>query len=567
MTAESNRPPATPAEASDAKPKHFIRQIIEQDVQAGKHGGQVITRFPPEPNGYLHIGHAKSICLNFGMAQEFGGRCHLRFDDTNPTAEEVEYVESIKADIRWLGFDWGEHLYFASDYFDQLYAFAEQLIVDGKAYVDELTSEEIRASRGTPTEPGEPSPHRDRDPAASLDLFRRMKAGEFDEGTKTLRARIDMASPNMQMRDPVMYRILKASHHRTGETWKIYPTYDFAHGQSDSIEGITHSLCTLEFEDHRPVYDWFIEQLGIHPSKQYEFARLNLNYTVMSKRKLIQLVREKYVDGWDDPRMPTLSGMRRRGYSPRSIRQFMEIIGVTKFKGVSDIALLENAVRDDLNKTSPRVMAVLDPLKITITNWPEGRVETVPAQNNPEDPAAGSRDLPFTRELWIDRADFLEDAPRKFFRLKPGGEVRLRNAWIVKCDEVIKNDAGEVVELRCSYDPDTLGRNPEDRKVKGVIHWVSTHHAVDAEVRIYDRLFQVEHPEADKETDFLTHLNPESLRIVTGKLEPSLKVAEPGWRCQFERVGYFCVDTRHSKHGAPVFNRTVPLRDSWKGSK
>jgi glutaminyl-tRNA synthetase len=441
---------------------------------------------------------------------------------------------------------------------------AEQLIRDGKAYVDELTSEEIRASRGTPTEPGEPSPWRDRDPAESLELFRRMKEGAFPEGTKTLRARIDMASPNMQMRDPVMYRILKAPHHRTGDTWHIYPMYDWAHGLEDSIEGITNSICTLEFEDHRPVYDWFIEQLGIHPSRQYEFARLNLNYTVMSKRKLIQLVREKHVDGWDDPRMPTISGMRRRGYSPESIRNFMEIIGVTKFKGVSDIALLENAVRDHLNKTSPRVMAVLDPLKVTVTNWPEGKTETVPAQNNPEDPEAGSRDLPFTRELWIDRADFLEEAPRKFFRLKPGGEVRLRNAWIIRCDEVIKDDAGEVVELKCSYDPDTLGKNPDDRKVKGVIHWVSADHAFDAEVRLYDRLFRVEHPEADKTTEFLAHLNPESLKTVTAKLEPSLKDAEPGWRCQFERVGYFCVDTKHSTPGAPVFNRTVPLRDSWK---
>jgi glutaminyl-tRNA synthetase len=539
----------------------FIRQIVARDVKTAKHGGRVATRFPPEPNGYLHIGHAKSICLNFGIAEEFGGTCNLRFDDTNPTKEDVEYVESIMRDVRWLGFDWEERLYYASDYFERLYEFAVHLIETGKAYVDGLTPEEIREHRGTLTAPGRESPYRDRPIEESLDLFRRMRAGEFADGTYVLRAKIDMASPNINLRDPTLYRIRKATHHRTGDAWCVYPMYDYTHPLSDAFEGITHSICTLEFEDHRPLYDWALENTPApcHP-QQIEFARLNLNYTVMSKRKLLQLVNEKHVGGWDDPRMPTLAGLRRRGYTPEAIRDFCGRIGVAKRDSVVDVALLEHCVRDDLNKRAPRVMAVLRPLRVVIENFPEGEVEEIEAVNNPEDESMGTRRVPFSRVLYVERDDFREDPPRKFFRLAPGAEVRLRWAYYVKCVGFEKDENGEVVELRCTYDPETRGGS-SPRKVKATLHWVSAAHAIDAEVRLYDRLFQDEDPEA--KGDFRTCLNPASLEVLKNcKLEPSLATAKAGDRYQFERLGYFVADP-DSKPGAPVFNRTVTLKDTW----
>jgi glutaminyl-tRNA synthetase len=544
--------------------KDFIREIIDEDLSSGKHDGTV-TRFPPEPNGYLHIGHAKSICLNFGIAQEYGGRCHLRFDDTNPTKEDVEYVDSIKEDIRWLGFDWGDHIYFASDYFERLHEWAVGLIEGGKAYVDEQSAEEIRKGRGDLQTPGTNSPHRDRPVEESLDLFQRMKAGEFGDGEKVLRAKIDMAHPNLNLRDPVLYRILHAEHHRTGNTWCIYPMYDYTHGQSDALEYITHSLCTLEFENHRPLYEWFLENLPVpsHP-RQIEFSRLSLNYTVMSKRKLLQLVEENHVSGWDDPRMPTISGIRRRGYPAEAIRDFCKTIGITKFKSTNDISLLESSVRDVLNRDANRYMAVLDPIKVVVTNYPEDQVEEFDALINPEKPELGMRKVPFSRELFIERDDFMEDPPKKFFRLAPGSEVRFRCAYFLRCDEVIKDEEGNIEELRCTYDPETRGgENPPDgRKVKGTIHWVSAKHALDAEVRVYDRLFTHESPDS-VEGSFLDHLNPDSLEVVSrAKLEPNLATVPVGETVQFERLGYFCVDP-DSSEGKPVFNRTVALRDSW----
>ena len=553
----------------DTKPtSDFIRTIVTEDVASGKNDGRVVTRFPPEPNGYLHIGHAKSICLNFGIAGEYNGTCHLRFDDTNPLKEEVEYIESIKEDVRWLGFDWGEHEYFASDYFDRIYAYAVQLIKKGQAYVDSLSAEEIREYRGTLTRPGKESPYRNRSIEENLDLFERMKAGEFEDGTHVLRARIDMASPNIVMRDPVIYRIRKASHHRTGDKWCIYPMYDFTHCLSDSIEGITHSICTLEFEINRPLYDWVLDALETpcHP-QQIEFARLNLSYTVMSKRKLLELVREGYVNGWDDPRMPTISGIRRRGYTPEAMRNFCSRIGVAKRDSIVDVALLEYTLREDLNKRAPRVLAVLKPLKVVIVNYPEARVEELEAINNPEDESMGTRKLPFSRVIYIDRDDFREDPPRKYFRLAPGREVRLRYAYYITCTDVIRDDkTGEISELHCTYDPETRGGySPDGRKVKGTIHWVSAAHAVDAEVRLYDRLFSKENPDDTEEgKDFKSSINPDSLEVLTDcKVETSLIDAEPGSIYQFERQGYFCVDSKDSKPGAPVFNRTVTLRDTW----
>jgi glutaminyl-tRNA synthetase len=544
-------------------PLDFIRTIIAEDVSAGKNGGRVATRFPPEPNGYLHIGHAKSICLNFGVAAEFGGICNLRFDDTNPTKEDVEYVESIQEDVRWLGFQWqGEPLY-ASDYFETLYGYAVHLIKAGKAYVDGLTAEEIREYRGTLTEPGRDSPYRDRPVEESLDLFTRMRAGEFEDGAHVLRARIDMASPNINLRDPVLYRIRRAHHHRTGDAWCIYPMYDFAHPPSDAIEKITHSLCTLEFEDHRPLYDWLIANLPVPAQpRQIEFARLNLSYTVMSKRKLLTLVEEGHVSGWDDPRMPTIVGMRRRGYPPEAIRAFCERVGVAKRENLVDVVLLEHAVREDLNKRAPRVMAVLNPLRVVIENYPEGQSEAFEIGINPEDPSAGTRRAPFSRVLYIERDDFMETPPKKFFRLAPGREVRLRGAYFITCREAVKDAAGEIVELRCTYDPDTRGGDaPDGRKVKATLHWVSTAHAVDVEVRLYDRLFTSETPGASG--DYREDLNPSSLEIVRGaKLEPSAAEVAAGMRFQFERLGYFCVDP-DSRPGALVFNRTVSLKDSW----
>ncbi len=546
----------------------FIREIIREDLRTGKYGGRVHTRLPPEPNGYLHIGHAKSICLNFGVAEEFGGLCNLRFDDTNPVKEEAEYVEAIKRDVRWLGYDWGEREFYASDYFEQLYQYAVQLIKLGKAYVCDLTPEQIREYRGTLTEPGRESPYRNRSVEENLDLFQRMRSGEFPDGSRTLRAKIDMASGNLNMRDPVIYRILHATHHRTGDAWCIYPMYDFAHSLSDSIERITHSLCTLEFEDHRPLYDWFQEQLGVYRSQQIEFARLNLTYTILSKRKLIRLVQEGYVSGWDDPRMPTLSGMRRRGYTPQAIRDFCNRIGVAKTNSVVDVALLEYCIRQDLNKRAPRVMGVLEPLKVVIENYPEGQVEMMEAINNPEDESMGTRQVPFSRVLYIERDDFREDPPRKYFRLAPGREVRLRYAYFIKCVDVIKDpETGEVVELRCTYDPETRGGYaPDGRKVRGTIHWVSAQHAQDAEVRLYDRLFNKPNPaEVEEGQDFTANLNPDSLQVLTGcKVEPSLAGAEPGRIYQFERKGYFCVDAVDSSPEHLVFNRTVSLRDTWK---
>ena len=544
--------------------KDFIRELIDEDLSSGKHDSTV-TRFPPEPNGYLHIGHAKSICLNFGIAEEYGGRCHLRFDDTNPTKEDVEYVDSIKEDIKWLGFDWGDHLYFASDYFEKLHEWAVHLIEEGKAYVDDQNAEEIRKGRGDLKNPGVDSPYRDRLVEENIDLFRRMKEGEFGEGEKVLRARIDMAHPNLNMRDPVIYRIVHAEHHRTGDTWCIYPMYDFTHGQSDALEYITHSLCTLEFENHRPLYDWFLDNLPV-PSRprQIEFGRLNLNYTVMSKRKLLQLVDEGMVSGWDDPRMPTISGIRRRGYPAEAIREFCKTIGITKFKGTNDISLLESAVRDVLNRDANRYMAVLNPIKLVITNYPEDKEEEFDAVINPEQPELGTRKVPFSRELYIERDDFMEDPPKKFFRLAPGKEVRFRSAYFIRCDEVVKDDDGNIVELRCTYDPETRGgQNPPDgRKVKATIHWVSAKHAVDAEVRVYDRLFANESPDSG-EGNFLDHLNQDSLAVLkNAKLEPNLAGLETGTVVQFERLGYFCVDS-DSEEDKLVFNRTVPLRDSW----
>ncbi len=542
---------------------NFIRNIIENDLKEGKNEGKVVTRFPPEPNGFLHIGHAKSICLNFGLATENSGKCNLRFDDTNPIKEEQMYIDAIKEDVTWLGFDWGEREFYASDYFEQLFEFAVNLIKAGKAYVDDLAAEEIRAHRGTLTEPGMESPHRSRSVEENLILFYKMKAGEFKDGEKVLRAKIDMAAANLNFRDPVMYRILHAAHHRTGDAWCIYPMYDWAHGQSDSIESITHSICTLEFEDHRPLYDWFLDNLDIHHPQQIEFARLNLSYTVMSKRKLLQLVEDGHVSGWDDPRMPTLAGLRRRGFTPESLRNFCDIIGLAKRDSMVDVVMLEHCVREHLNKCANRVMAVLRPLKVVIENYPDGQVEELEAINNPEDESAGTRKVPFAKVLYIEQDDFLEDPPRKFFRLGPGREVRLRYAYFITCQSVVKDDAGNVTELRCTYDPESRGGSaPDGRKVKGTLHWVSAAHALEAEVRLYDRLFQTRNPAAEE--DFRTCLNPKSLETLTGcKVEPSLKTTKPGSRLQFERLGYFCLDTKDATSEALVFNRTVPLRDSW----
>jgi glutaminyl-tRNA synthetase len=544
---------------------NFIEQIIEEDIKNGKNESRVHTRFPPEPNGYLHIGHAKSICLNFGLAKKYNGKCNLRFDDTNPTKEEQEYVDSIKEDVKWLGFDWEDRLYFASDYFQQMYELAQELIKQGKAYVCDLSAAEVGAMRGTPQKPAEASPYRNRSVEENLDLLERMKNGEFPDGSKTLRAKIDLASPNMHMRDPAMYRIRHAHHHRTGDQWCIYPMYDWAHGLEDSFEKITHSLCTLEFENHRPLYDWFIDQLPVYKPRQIEFARLNLTYTVMSKRKLLELVQDKHVSGWDDPRMPTVSGMRRRGYTPASIRNFSDEIGIAKRNNVIDVAKLEYHVREDLNKSANRVMAVLDPLKVVITNYPEGETEYLPAINNPEDESAGSRELPFSRELWIEKSDFMEDAPKKFFRMAPGREVRLKYAYFVTCNEVIKDEEGTILELRCTYDPASKGgKSPDGRKVKGAMHWVDAAHCLEAEVRLYDRLFNVESPDSEKEKDFKEFLNPESLQIIDkAYIEPSVKGDPYLTNYQFERMGYFNVD-KDSSADKMVFNRTVNLKDSWK---
>ncbi|TWU07440.1 glutamine--tRNA ligase/YqeY domain fusion protein [Stieleria varia] len=552
-----------PNESDESRSKHFITQAIDADLAAGKASG-VFTRFPPEPNGYLHIGHAKSICLNFGLANQYDGTCNLRFDDTNPSKEETEYVESIMDDVRWLGFQW-DNLHYASDYFDQLYTWAEKLITEGHAYVCDLSSEETRTYRGSLTEPGKDSPYRKRSPEENLDLFRRMKAGEFADGARTLRAKIDMASPNINLRDPVMYRIMRAHHHRTGDKWCLYPMYDWAHGQSDSIEGITFSICTLEFENHRPLYDWYCKSLGIHHPRQIEFARLNLTYTVMSKRKLLQLVKENHVNGWDDPRMPTISGLRRRGYTPESIRNFCADIGVAKFNSTIDVVRLENAIREHLNAVAPRRMAVLDPIKLTITNWPEGQVEMMSATNNPEDPEAGSREIPFSGTLWIEKEDFQEEAPRKFFRLKKGGDVRLRAGYIIDCHDCVKDAEGNVTEILCTYDPETKsGEDKSGRKVKGTIHWVSAEHAVPITVRNYDRLFNVENPDVtDEGQSFLDHINPDSLSEITGLAEPALAESAIGDRVQFERLGYYVVDPDSEAADSIVFNRIVPLRDSW----
>ncbi|EMG37904.1 glutaminyl-tRNA synthetase [Desulfocurvibacter africanus PCS] len=543
-------------------PKNFIREIIDEDLRSGKHTA-IVTRFPPEPNGYLHLGHAKSICLNFGLARDYGGSCHLRFDDTNPLKEEEEYVESIKADVRWLGFDWGEHLYYASDYFEQLYEHAVKLIKLDKAYVDSLSAEEIREHRGTLTQPGRNSPYRERSVEENLDLFARMRAGEFPDGAHVLRAKIDMKSPNVVMRDPTLWRIRHAEHHRTGNKWCIYPMYDYTHCISDSIEGVTHSLCTLEFENNRELYDWVLDTLGLFHSRQYEFARLNMTYVVVSKRKLIQLVKEGYVRGWDDPRMPTLTGIRRRGYTPESIRMFIERIGLARSENVVEIEQLEACVREHLNDTAPRMMGVVKPLKVTIENYPEGQVEWFEFQNHPEKPEMGTRQVPFSRTLYIERDDFKEDAHRKWFRLAPGKEVRLRYAYYVTCKEVVKDANGEITELICTYDPQTRGGWSQDgRKVKGTLHWLSAAHAVPAEVRLYDRLFSVPNPLADKDKEFLELINPNALEIVHGFVEPALDQAEPGYRCQFERIGYFCCDP-DSRPGKPVYNRTVGLKDTW----
>ncbi|WP_299580977.1 glutamine--tRNA ligase/YqeY domain fusion protein [uncultured Sunxiuqinia sp.] len=550
--------------------KNFIHQIIEEELKEGKNDGRVHTRFPPEPNGYLHIGHAKSICLNFGTAQKFNGLTNLRFDDTNPSKEETEYVDSIKEDVRWLGFDWGDREFYASDYFDKLFDFAVKLIQEGKAYVDDQDAETISSQKGTPTRPGVESPCRNRSVEENLDLFMQMKAGEFKEGEHVLRAKIDMASPNMHMRDPIIYRVMHAPHHRTGTKWCIYPMYDFAHGQSDYWEGITHSVCTLEFEVHRPLYNWFIDQLkdGEYRPRQIEFARLNLTYTVMSKRKLLELVKDKHVNGWDDPRMPTISGLRRRGYTPESIRNFAERIGVTKVDGIIDVALLEHSVREDLNKKAQRVMGVLNPLKVVITNYPEGQVEEMEAINNPENPDAGTRSVPFTKEIYIERDDFMEEPPRKFFRLAPGREVRLRYAYYITCNDVIKDENGEITELHCTYDPETKGGNsPDGRKVKATLHWVSATENVEAEVRLYDRLFLDEEPDGHKDRDFKEFMNPDSLTVLnTCYIEPFVKQAKALDSFQFERLGYFNVDL-DSTDQKLVFNRTAQLRDNWSKFK
>jgi glutaminyl-tRNA synthetase len=554
----------TTSEEPKAGPSNFIRDIIVEDLKTGKYQGRVHTRFPPEPNGYLHIGHAKSLYLNFGLAAEFGGKTNLRFDDTNPEKEETEYVDSIMETVQWLGYHWDAQFY-ASDYFPQLHAWAVQLIKSGKAYVCDLSAEEMRQYRGTLTEPGKESPYRNRSVEENLDLFERMRAGEFPDGSRTLRARIDMASANLNMRDPVMYRILHASHHRTGDAWCIYPMYDFAHGQSDSIERITHSICTLEFEDHRPLYDWYIEQLGIYHPQQIEFDRLNLTYTLMSKRKLLQLVQNGLVNGWDDPRMPTLAGIKRRGFTPEAIRNFCAAIGVSKTTGIVELGLLEHHVREDLNKRAQRVMAVLRPLKVVIDNYPEAQVEQMEAVNNPEDASAGTRLVPFSRVLYIEHDDFREDPPKQFYRLSPGREVRLRYGYLITCTSVVKNDQGEVVEVHCTYDPATRGGNtPDGRKVKATIHWISAEHAARGEVRVYDNLFTKENPNDTEEgQDFTANLNPKSLEVVSGaRLEPSLANAQPGARYQFERLGYFCVDP-DTTPGNPVFNRTLPLKDTW----
>ncbi len=557
-----------PEAAPDLETGDFIRQIVAEDLQAGKHNN-IRTRFPPEPNGYLHIGHAKSICLNFGIAAETKGRCHLRFDDTNPESESEEYVRAIKEDVRWLGFDWGKHLYYASDYFEQMYECAVKLIRDGNAYVCDLTPEQFKPYRGVPTRPGKQSPHRERGIQENLDLFQRMRAGEFPDGAYVLRAKIDMASPNLHLRDPALYRIKRAHHHRTGDRWCIYPTYDFAHGLEDSFEGITHSLCTLEFEVHRPLYDWLLDALEVYHPRQIEFSRLNLSYTVMSKRKLLQLVEEKRVAGWDDPRIPTLAGLRRRGYTPTSIRRFCRRIGVTKFDGVTDMALLEHTLRDELNQTAPRVMAVLDPVKLVIDNYPENQPEIMSAINNPEDPGAGTRDIPFGRELYIERDDFMESAPSKFRRLTPGREVRLRYAYIVECTGCEKDADGVVHTVHCRYDPATRGGTaPDGRKVRGTIHWVPASEAVKAPVRLYDRLFLCPDPnDVSEGGSFLDHLNPHSLESVTAYIEPGLRNAAAGDRYQFERRGYFFVDPLDSQPGTPVFNRIAPLRDPWSAKK
>ncbi len=550
--------------ATEAMTSNFLRERIAEDVRTKKYGDAVIqTRFPPEPNGYLHIGHAKAICIDFGLADEFGGRTNLRFDDTNPEKEDTEYVDAIQADVRWLGFDW-EELRYASDYFGQLYEWAKKLISEGKAYVDDLTADEIREYRGTLTQPGKESPYRNRSAEENLDLFERMKKGEFPDGSRVLRAKIDMGSPNMNMRDPVMYRILHAEHHRTGNEWCIYPMYDWAHGQSDSLEHVTHSMCSLEFADHQPLYQWYIQQLGIFPSQQIEFDRLSLTYTIMSKRKLLRLVQEGLVSGWDDPRMPTLSGLRRRGYTPEAIRNFVAAVGVSRTNGIVELAMLEHFLREDLNKRALRVMAVLNPLKVIIDNYPEGQVEQMDAVNNPEDESAGSRKVPFSRELYIEQDDFRELPPPKYHRLSPGKEVRLRYGYLITCKDVVKDANGNVTEIHCTYDPATKGGNtPDGRKVKATIHWVSAQHAVDAEVRLYDTLFTKPDPDnAPEGQDFTANLNPKSLEVIRGKIEPSLKDAKAGERYQFERLGYYCVDP-DSKPGAPVFNRTVALKDAW----
>ena len=567
MKSKATLEEASAAALADSTPSHFIRTIVAEDVKSGKNNGAVRTRFPPEPNGFLHIGHAKAICLNFGLAAEFSGLCNLRFDDTNPNKEDIEYVESIRADVRWLGFDWGNREYYASDYFEQLYSFALRLIQAGAAYVCDLNADQIREHRGTLTEPGRNSPFRERSIEENLSLFERMKSGEFEDGARTLRAKIDMASPNVNMRDPVMYRILHARHHRTGENWCIYPTYDFAHGQSDSIEGITHSLCTLEFEDHRPLYDWFLDRLGIHHPQQIEFARLNLTYTILSKRKLLQLVQQKHVTGWDDPRMPSLAGYRRRGYTAEAIRAFCDRIGVAKRNSTVDIAMLEHSLREDLNKRAPRVMAVLRPLKLIIDNYPEGEMEELEAVNNPEDPSMGTRKLPFERILYIEEDDFREVPPKGFFRLSPGREVRLRYAYIIKCTAVVKDPhTSAITELHCTFDSETRsGSSQSNRKVKATIHWVSAARAIKAEVRLYDHLFSKEDPEDLSEGgDWLTNVNPKSLEVLKScRLEPILNNAKPGARYQFERLGYFCLDVEDSQPGALVFNRSVTLRDTW----
>jgi len=565
MDENKNISPKEEDGGGESRPVDFIRAIIEEDISTGKHGGRVHTRFPPEPNGYLHIGHAKSICLNFGIAEQYGGLCNLRFDDTNPSKEDIEYVDSIREDVRWLGFSWDDREYYASDYFEQLYEFAIQLIRDGKAFVCDLTAEQVRETRGTLTEPGTESPFRGRSVEENLDLFTRMRAGEFEDGSRTLRAKIDMASGNINMRDPVMYRILRATHHRTGDKWCIYPMYDWAHGCSDSIEKITYSICTLEFEAHRPLYDWYLRELGIFPSRQIEFARLNLTYTIMSKRKLLMLVEEGKVSGWDDPLMPTISGLRRRGYTPESIRNFAATIGVAKKDNRVSIDLLDHCLREDLNRRAPRFMGVLAPLKVVIENYPEDMEEQLEAVNNPEDPGMGTRMLPFSREIWIERDDFMEDPPKKFFRLAPGREVRLKHAYFIRCERVIKDEHGEVTELRCTYDPETRGGDaPDGRKVKGTLHWVSARHASDAAVRLYGRLFTKENPDDVAEGGtFMDYVDPDALEELKDcKVEPSLSESAPGRHFQFLRHGYFCEDTDSSRD-ALIFNRTVPLRDTW----